>query len=91
MIKSKGMTVSSLQAAGLSLVVLAVVIGIGAQILGTIQDQQTENSTEYNTSAAGLDALGEFADWFTIIVIVLIAVVIIALLVRGLGGMASSA
>ena len=87
----KGMTISSLQAAGLSLVVLAVIIGIGAQILGTIQGTQTENTTEYNTSRAGLLAMSEFANWFTIIVIVLIAVVIIALLVRGLGGMASSA
>jgi len=33
--------------------------------------------------------MDEFSNWFTIIVLVLIAVVIIALLIRGLGGMTS--
>jgi len=85
--RKKGMTLNALQGAGLSMVVLVIIIAVGAQILGTIQDTQTENSTEFNTTKAGLEAMDEFSNWFTIIVLVLIAVVIIALLIRGLGGM----
>ena len=84
--KQKGLTLSSLQAAGLAMVVLVIVIAIGAQIVGEVRGTQTVNTTEYNVSDEGLGAMSEFADWFTIIVIVLIAVVIISLLVRGLGG-----
>ena len=40
----------------------------------------------YNTTVSGLEAVAEFSDWFVILVLVLIAVVIIALLVRGLSG-----
>ena len=85
--RKKGMTLNALQSAGLSMVVLVFIIAVGAQILGTIRDTQTENSTEFNTTTAGLEAMDEFSNWFTIIVLVLIAVVIIALLIRGLGGM----
>ena len=89
--KLKGLTLSNLQGAALAMVVLVIVIAVGAQILGTIRDTQTANTVERNTTEAGLDAMAEFGDWFTIIVLVLIAVVIIALLVRGLGGMTAGA
>jgi len=85
--RKKGLTLSALQGAGLAMVVLVIIIAVGAQILGTIRDTQTSGSYEYNTTTAGLDAMEEFGNWFTIIVLVLIAVVIIALLIRGLGGM----
>lgn len=86
--RMKGMTLSNLQAAGIAMVVLVVIIAIGAQILGQIQATQTENTTEYNTTGSGLTAMAQFGNWFTIIVLVLIAVVIIGLLIRGLGGVA---
>lgn len=83
--RMKGQTVSSLAGGAIALVVLVVVIAVGAQILGTIQDTQTVNTTEHNTTAEGLKAMDEFANWFTIIVLVIIAVVIIGLLLRGFG------
>jgi hypothetical protein len=84
----KGMTISSLQGGALALVVLVIVLAIGAQILGQIRNTETANSTEWNTTGSGLNALNTFSNWFTIIVLVIIAVVIISLLIRGLGGLA---
>ena len=52
----------------------------------TFTNDHDLESIAYNTTSEGLDAMSEFSDWFTIVVIVLIAVVVIALLVRGLGG-----
>lgn len=89
-IRMKGMTVSSLQGGALALVVLVIVLGIGAQILGQIRNTETANSTEWNTTGSGLNALNTFSNWFTIIVLVIIAVVIISLLIRGLGGLANN-
>ena len=89
--KMKGQSLASLQAAALAMVVLVIVITVGAQILGEIKASQTDNTTEYNTTEAGQEAMKEFSDWFTIIVLVLIAVVIISLLVRGLGGVTGGA
>lgn len=89
-IRMKGMTVSSLQGGALALVVLVIVLAIGAQILGQIRNTETTNSTEWNTTGSGLNALNTFSNWFTIIVLVIIAVVIISLLIRGLGGLASN-
>ena len=166
----KGITITQLQTAGIAILVLAVVVAIGSQVIsemqsamGTTANTQTDNrtltagvtaqqvggfgsnptnfvglhvwngtalvlgsgnwtlstsgifnlsietfendtaltltftndhdvaDTAYNTTVEGLNAMSEFADWFTIIVIVLVAVVIIALLIRGLGGTTSGA
>jgi type II secretory pathway component PulF len=85
--RQKGMTLSSLQGGGLAIVVLVIIIAIGAQILGQINSTQTAGTTEKNITTAGLTAMGQFANWFTILVLVIIAVVIISLLIRGLGGL----
>lgn len=41
-----------------------------------------------NVSGQGLSGMLQFSNWFTIIILVLVAVVIISLLIRGLGGQA---
>ena len=43
-------------------------------------------STSYNISNSGLGSLGVYSNWFSIIVLVVIAGVIIALLMRSFGG-----
>lgn len=45
----------------IAFVVAAVTIGIGATILATIQASQTVNSSAYNASQGGLDALDVFS------------------------------
>lgn len=89
-IRMKGMTLTSLQGGAMALVVLVIVLAVGAQILGQIRNTETANTTEWNTTGSGLNALNTFSNWFTVIVLVIIAVVIISLLIRGLGGLASN-
>lgn len=79
--RMKGLTLNSLTGSALALVVLVIVVAIGAQILGEIQDTQTVNSTEYNVTGDGMSALADYADWFSTIVTIIIAVVIIGLII----------
>lgn len=82
----KGLAVSSLQAGAISLVVLVIVVAIGAEIISGVGDTTDADTVERNATDEGLDAMDEFSNWFTIIVLVIIAVVIIGLLLRGFGG-----
>lgn len=85
---SKGSTMMDLVLASILLVVLVVAVSVGSQILDQIQDTQTVNSTAYNVTGTGLTAMGDFADWFTTIVVIIVASFIIGfLLSRFLGGL----
>lgn len=166
MVSVKGQTTSGLTAAAIAILALAIIVSIGAQILGEVETALTDTSSETeqvnctttnasrslghriivsgsesaireqgyltltsgthpsgnytitdyiagtlvchevslenqtinvtysyellgtsrNTTIEGISAVGEFGDWFTIIVIVLIAVFVIALILRGFGG-----
>ena len=64
------------------LVVTGITIAIAALILTNIGGSSTipAGSVADTTITAGLDALGTFGDWFTIIAIVLVAVVVLTLI-----------
>ncbi|OGY82266.1 MAG: hypothetical protein A3F54_00020 [Candidatus Kerfeldbacteria bacterium RIFCSPHIGHO2_12_FULL_48_17] len=85
---SKGQ-LASLQSAALGMVVLIIIVAIGAQILGNIRGTQSNVSLEYNITDSGLNAFDTFADYFDVIVIILVAVVVIGLLVRSFGRVGS--
>lgn len=75
----------------LSVVSLAIVIGIGSVVLSELQNLSvigTSGDTGYDTIQAGLDALATFGDFFTVIVVVGVAAVIFLLLgaLRRTGG-----
>lgn len=88
--KKGQMSVNSLQGYAIGIGVLVLIIAIVAQLLGQVRATQTVNTSEWNTSTAGLAAIAQFGSWFGIIVLVVIAVVIIYLLRRGLGGVGSA-
>ena len=69
----------SLGPLALAVVVVAITVGIGAIILSEMSNV-TENTEAVNVLDKGLSALTDFADFFTIIVIVSIAAVIFLLL-----------
>jgi hypothetical protein len=75
--------VGLLRTAGLALVVVTIIVSVGAQVLGEIQDTQTANSLEANITGQGLDALDQLSQFFIVIAVVVAAVVIIALVSRG--------
>ena len=61
-------------------VVVAIVIGIGADVLTNIQTGKTSGSTEYNASLYGLQGLEELASWLPTIAIVVVAAVVIGII-----------
>jgi len=65
--------------AALTVVVTIIGISIGGDILDKLAQTQTENSTAWNITDKGLDATEDFADWFSIIVTVVAAVIVIGL------------
>ena len=64
------------------LVVAGITIGIASLIITTIADDTSipDGSVANETLASGLASLGVFGDWFTIIAIVIVAVVVLSLI-----------
>ena len=75
----KGISLTEVPAAVIMLVVIAIVLGIGASILTTVQSTQTTNSIAYNASQNGLVGVNTFSGWVPTISIVLAASVVIGL------------
>ena len=63
-------------------VVVAVVLGIGATILGTIQAGQTVNSSAYNASQGGLNSLNTFSSYLGTLALVVVFGIILFFLGR---------
>ena len=83
--RTKGQ-LGNLQVAAVGLVVIAIVIGFGAQILGNIRTTQTAGTAEYNATTSGIGALDTFSDNLGTIALIIVAVVVIGLLLRSFGG-----
>lgn len=87
---SMNRAVNALGPIALSVVSLAIIIGIGSVVLAEISNigVLSNETTAQNTIQAGQDALGTFGDFFTVIVVVAVAGVVFLLLgaLRGAGG-----
>lgn len=70
----------------IGIVVLGIVVSIGATILLNVRDTNTANDTAYNLSNSAATGLAEYGNWFTIIVIVGVASVILSLIFMAFGG-----
>lgn len=64
----------------IGIVVLGIVVSVGATILLNVRDTNTASSPAYNVSNAAATGLGEYGNWFKILVIVGIASAILALI-----------
>jgi NADH:ubiquinone oxidoreductase subunit 6 (subunit J) len=82
----KGLGLGEAPAAVIMLVVIAIVLGIGASILTTVQTGQTANSIAYNASGFGLTGVNTFSQWVPTIAIVLAASLVIGLVMAYLMG-----
>jgi len=67
---------------GVTLVVVALVLAFGLQILGDVRDDMTVDSSEYNATVNGITGVGKLPDKLPIIGTVLVAVVIIGILLK---------
>lgn len=61
------------------LLVAVIAISIGATVLQAILGTQTADSADYNITNAGLTSFIKFSDFFTVIVIVAVAAIVIGL------------
>jgi uncharacterized membrane protein len=64
----------------LGIVVLGIVVTVGATILIKVRDTNTQNGTAYNLADDAATGLAEYGNWFSIIVIVGVAAVILSLI-----------
>jgi hypothetical protein len=69
----------------IAIVLAGVVLGIGLYILGSVMDQLTGEAADATNKT--IVALGGFADWFTIIIVVAAAAIVLGLLFGVFGGM----
>ncbi len=60
---------NNLQALALGMVALIVVVSIGTKITATVRDTFNSTSTEYENANKGVSALGDFGDWYSILII----------------------
>lgn len=78
---------------GILFVVIAIAMGLGAQVLGEIQDDQVTNTAgcnstvtslcgyDYNSSVNGLEAIDELSGWLPTIGLVVAAAIIIGVVI----------
>lgn len=90
--KKGAMTLSDLAPIAIAFVFVAIVIGVGADVLADIQSGQVTNTAgcntttkagcgaDYNSSGNGLTSLGELASWIPTLALVIAAAVVIGVL-----------
>lgn len=64
----------------ITFLVIAIILGIGATVLASVQGTQTAGTYAYNATEGGLEALDQLAGWQPTWAIVIAAVVIIGLI-----------
>lgn len=73
------MTLNEILPAALVIGVAIIGVSIVAQVLGQIKATQTAASVEYNLTNTGLTGIATFGNWWTVIITVVIAVIVIGL------------
>jgi len=77
----KGYSLQDMAPIAIAFVVIAVVLGVGATILASIQSGQTENGSAYNASGNGLTSMGTLSGWLPTIAVIVAAAVVIGIIV----------
>jgi len=75
----------------ISIVVLGIIVSIGCTILINVRDTNTQNTTAWNLTDKASVGLGEYGNWFKILVIVGVAAVILGLIFMAFGRAGSGA
>lgn len=67
---------------GVAVILIVVILSI----LTTLQGTQSSGSEAYNTTRDSITAIGQFADWFPILVVIVVAAVVLGYLYVFRGG-----
>lgn len=78
--KKKGFTINDMANIGITFVVTAVVLGIGATILSNIQSTQTSGGVAFNSTGYGLTSLNTLASYMPTVALVAVAAVVIGII-----------
>ena len=70
----------------MGIVVLGITAAVGATVLLNVRDTNTTDDAAYNLANDAAAGLGEYGNWFKILVIVAVAAVILFLINRSFGG-----
>lgn len=82
MLKSKkGFRLGDMSGIAIAFVVIAVVLGLGATVLGQIQDGQTADSYEYNATGNGLESMDTMSNYLPTIAIVVVLAIVVGIIV----------
>lgn len=85
--KKGAVGINQLSGVVLVLVVAAITLGLGLTVLDSFTSALTAGSTAYNATSATTTAVGALGStWFSIIVTVVAAVIILGLIIRSLMG-----
>jgi|TARA_R100001530_G_scaffold12388_2_gene11646 hypothetical protein len=83
--KKAAFTIGDLSGIAITLVILAIILGIGGTILGSIQETQTTDGYAYNSTQEGLKGLKTLSDYQTVIALVAVAAVVVGIVLAFFG------
>lgn len=78
-------TIGSLGALAIVLVVAAIVIAIGGEILDDVQAEFTPDSYAYNATEGGLEGVETFGSWLDTVALITVAAVVIGIIATSFG------
>lgn len=78
--ENKGVSLNDVVPIGITLVVIAITLSVGADVLTSVQTGQTANTFAFNATSEGLAGIDELAGWQDTWAVVLALAVIIGVL-----------
>ncbi len=92
--KKGALGIQSLGAVAIILIVAAIIIAIGAEILEDVQGEMTgasgytcglSGSAAYNSTCGGLEGANTFGDWLDTIALIIVAAIVIGIIATSFG------
>ena len=67
---------------GMTFIVLGIAMTYGLNVMGDVQDDMTENSTEWNASRDAMAGVSKFPEKMALLATIIIAAIVIGILTR---------
>ena len=81
-LNKKGFQITEVPSLVVVLLVIAIVLSVGATILGQVQDTQSTGTLEYNITQEGLEGQRDLSEWQGTWVVIIAAAVVIGIVGR---------
>jgi len=80
------MQLGDMYPAVLTLVLIAILIGVGLTVLGNLSTADGISSTASGHINTSIDSIGGFVTWFAVIVVMIAAAIIIGIVMKSFSG-----